>query len=149
MSKKFLSALAVICLILFSACSNNAITGVGLPFQTADVENIEAFSYVVPDDAEKKVITEPSDVEYLCKLFNSLELKENDLESLTGASITSFRFNLKSGEHVEVVYIRHGVKSGELKSSGNFDYFTSADIGQVWANLPYEAVFAPESELPS
>ena len=36
-----------------------------------------------------------------------------------------------------------------LKSStGNFEYFTSADIGAYWSDIDLEAVAVEESELP-
>lgn len=119
-----------------------------MPFRESDIVSVEAYHYDgVPVNSEKKEITEAEDVSNLYELFNSLELKVQEVEELTGASVTSFRFNLTDGTSYEIVYVGVGVKSGKIKISGGSNYFTSADIGHVWENLSYTAVPASESEL--
>lgn len=121
-----------------------------MPFRESDIVSVEAYHYDgVPVNSEKKEITEAEDVSNLYELFNSLELKVQEVEELTGASVTSFRFNLTDGTSYEIVYVGVGVKSGKIKISGGSSYFTSADIGHVWENLSYTAVPASESELPT
>lgn len=121
-----------------------------MPFRESDIVSVEAYHYDgVPVNSEKKEITEAEDVSNLYELFNSLELKVQEVEELTGASVTSFRFNLTDGTSYEIVYVGVGVKSGKIKISGGSNYFTSADIGHVWENLSYTAVPASESELPT
>lgn len=82
-------------------------------------------------------------------MFEGLTLKRKEAEETTEATITSFRFNLSDGTTYELIYSCYGVKTGNLKSStGNFEYFTSADIGSYWNNIDLEAVTVEESELP-
>lgn len=76
-------------------------------------------------------------------------MKEKQVEETTGADVTSFRFNLSDGTNYELIYVCNGVKNGKLKSfTGNFEYFTSSDIGSYWFDIDLEAVPAEESELP-
>ena len=82
-------------------------------------------------------------------MFEDLSLEDKQVEETTGASVTSFRFNLSDGTNYELVYVCDGVKNGKLKSAtGNFEYFTSSDIGSYWSNIDLEAVPVEESELP-
>lgn len=123
---------------------------VQFPFGVTDMERIEAYHYDgVPVNAEKKMVTAPEAMTYLYETFNSLMLQEEEVEELTGASITSFRFVLKDGTQYNLIYVGNGVKSGKLKRNDGTSYFTSADIGQMWVNLSGEAVPADESELPN
>ena len=56
-------------------------------------------------------------------MFEDLSLEDKQVEETTGASVTSFRFNLSDGTNYELVYVCDGVKNGKLKSStGNFEY---------------------------
>ena len=75
--------------------------------------------------------------------------RKRKYEETTGADVTSFRFNLSDGTNYELIYVCNGVKNGKLKSpTGNFEYFTSSDIGAYWSNIDLEAVTVEESELP-
>lgn len=72
-------------------------------------------------------------------------------EEASGASLTSFRFNLTDGTCYELIYVGNGVKDGVLKSpTAGFMYFIPADVGwnsdQLYSGL--ETVPAEESELP-
>ena len=99
--------------------------------------------------AEKKVIVAEETIKDLYDLFEHLSLELKAAEETAGAAITSFRFNLSDGTSYELIYACHGVKNGNLESStGNFKYFTSADIGSYWDNIDLEAVSVEESELP-
>ena len=103
----------------------------------------------VPVSAEKKVVVAESDITGLYDMFEDLSLKDKQVEETTGADVTSFRFNLSDGTNYELIYVCNGVKNGKLKSStGNFEYFTSSDIGSYWSNIDLEAVPVEESELP-
>lgn len=103
----------------------------------------------VPVSAEKKVIVAEETIKDLYDLFEHLSLERKAAEETAGAAITSFRFNLSDGTSYELIYACHGVKNGNLESStGNFKYFTSADIGSYWDNIDLEAVSVEESELP-
>jgi len=122
-----------------------------LPFEVAEVENIEMFHYDgVPVNGEKKVVTKAEDIETLYGKFHLLEVQDKKVEELTGASVTSFRFNLSNGQKYELIYVGYGVKNGTLKIDNGATYFTMSDIGWNWEflNEEYEAVPVRESELP-
>ncbi len=125
---------------------------IDFPFEVGDVENIEMYHYVgAPVSAEKKAVTAESDINALYEMFEGLSLKDKKVEETAGADVTSFRFNLLDGTNYELIYVCDGVKSGNLKSeTGNFEYFTSADIGAYWENLntELEATSVNENELP-
>ena len=77
-----------------------------------------------------------TDITDLYHMFENLSLTDKQVEETTGADVTSFRFNLSDGTNYELVYVCNGVKNGKLKSStGNFEYFTSSDIGSYWSNM--------------
>lgn len=100
--------------------------------------------------AEKKVIVAKETIKSLYDMFEGLSLELKEVEETSGAEITSFRFNLHDGTSYELIYGCYGVKTGNLKSStGNFEYFTSADISSYWSNTDLEAVSVEESELPN
>lgn len=119
-------------------------------FEVGNVENVEMYHFVgVPVSAEKKVIVEEETIKSLYDMFKGLSLKNKQVEETAGADVTSFRFNLSDGTNYELIYICNGTKNGKLTSStGNFEYFISADIGSYWSNIDIEAVPVEESELP-
>ena len=141
----------MVILLCLVSCSEKTVN-IDFPFEVGDVENIEMYHYAgAPVSAEKKVVTEESDISALYELFKGLSLKDRKVEETTGADVTSFRFNLSDGTSYELIYVSGGVKSGSLKSeTGNFEYFTSADIGAYWDDLNRELEATPvnESELP-
>ena len=139
----------LILMMVLVGCSKETVH-IDFPFEVGDVENIEMYHYAgAPVSAEKKVIVEESDITALYDMFEDLSLEDKQVEETTGASVTSFRFNLSDGTNYELVYVCDGVKNGKLKSStGNFEYFTSSDIGSYWSNIDLEAVPVEESELP-
>lgn len=127
---------------------------IDFPFELSEVENIEMFHYDgAPVNAEKKIVTESKDIENLYVTFSELLLQKKEPNiTAVGSSVTSFRFNLSDGTNYEIIYVGYGVKNGELFSgTGNFRYFTSADIGWNWRwlNESYEAVPASVNELPT
>lgn len=128
------------------------VDGVKFTFEAEDIENIEMYHFEgIPTSAEKKIITDEQDIQYLYQLFNRLTLQVKETEDMLSASVTSFRFNLADGSCYELIYCGYGVKNGELKSpTGNFEYFTTADIGWNWRwlNEELETVPVNESELP-
>ena len=119
------------------------------PFGVSDVESIEAYHYYSdPTEAEKKTVTDAEAITALYESFQSLMLQEKDIEDQEIHNIAIFRFNLPDGNTYDIVYTGYGVKNGEIKTSGGSNYFTSADLGGKWMNLPGEAVPADENELP-
>lgn len=149
MKKLIALVLAVVCVLGLVGCNNKTVN-IDLPFEVGNVENIEMYHFVgVPVSAEKKVIVAEETIKNLYDMFEGLSLKRKDIDETAGAEVTSFRFNLSDGTNYELIYSCYGVKTGNLKSStGNFEYFTSADIGSYWDNIDLETVSVEESELP-
>ena len=120
-----------------------------LPFDSADISNVEMYRQTVPVSAEKKTITGRDDMEALYQLFDGLAVSDRKTEPVAGGGITSFRFHLSDGTSYEIIYCSEAVKSGRLKiPSAGADYFTSADLGACWDHYDYETEAANESELP-
>ena len=86
----------------------------------------------------------------MCDLFERISLTTERVSTDTsGGSTIHFTFNLADGTNYELTYIGHGIKNGTLKSStGDFEYFTLADIFGFWIHIDIEAVAVEESELP-
>ena len=151
--KKTITLISLMVLFLGLVGCNGKTVNIDFPFEVGDVENIEMYHYEgAPVSAEKKVVTEESDISALYEMFEGLSLKDKKVEETAGADVTCFRFNLLDGTNYELIYVCDGVKSGNLISkTGNFEYFTSADIGAYWDNLNTELEATPvnESELPT
>ncbi len=148
--KKFIIAiLAVSCLFCFAGCSSN--DNGNLPFETSDVESIDIFHYVVPTDAEKKVVTEQADIETLYKAFDEIKLSTKDAETLTGGDTFGFRFCLSDGVTYEIICSEcDGEQYKLLFLTDGTGYSTKNDIGQYYSTLAenYDTVSVEENELP-
>ena len=145
MKKMFMLLMAIMLCFALTACSEKV--SIDFPFELSSVENVEMFRFIIPADAEKKVITESEDIEGIYKAFESISLKDKATEPTAGDSATSFRFNLSDGTSYEVIYSEVAVKSGRIITTGmEQDFFTSADIGAFWGN---EVTTASEDELPA
>lgn len=120
---------------------------VQFPFGVTDMESMYHYDGV-PVNAEKKLVTDEENMTYIYETLNSLLMQEKEVEERTGASVTSFCFNLPDGSEYNLVYVGNGVKNGKIKRNDGTSYFTSADVGSIWENLSIEAVPADESELP-
>ena len=133
----------LILMMVLVGCSKETVH-IDFPFEVGDVENIEMYHYAgAPVSAEKKIAVAKTDITDLYHMFENLSLTDKQVEEITGADVTSFRFNLSDGTNC------NGVKNGKLKSStGNFEYFTNSDIGSYWSNMDLESVSVKESELP-
>jgi hypothetical protein len=135
----------------FISCSQNKTASIEFPFKIEDVTNIEM--YCVEETTgyvEKKVVVDEDDIQAVYDLFGRISLTTERVSTDTsGGSTVSFRFNLADGTNYELTYIGYGIKNGTLKSStGNFEYFTLADIFGFWIHIDIEAVAVDESELP-
>ena len=138
--KKTIALISLLVLMLWLVGCNKKTVNINFPFEVGDVETIELYRYAgAPVSAEKKVVDAEETIKDLYDMFEGLTLEK----------ITSFRFNLSDGTTYELIYGCYGVKTGNLKSStGNFEYFTSEDIGAYWSDIDLEAVAVEESELP-
>ena len=148
--KKMIGMINLLLLMMGVVGCNGEKVNIDFPFEVGEVENIEMYHYTgVPVSAEKKVVVAKTDITDLYDKFEDLSLMEKQVEETTGGDVTSFRFNLSDGTSYELIYVCNGVKNGKLKSStGNFEYFTSSDIGSYWSNMDLESVPVKESELP-
>lgn len=144
---KMILLTALICICLTGCGKSTAVT---LPFEKSDVASIEMYRFVVPASAEKKEITETEEIANVYSTFSNLKIIDKETESLTGSTVTSFRFRLSDGTNYEIIYTSEAVKSGRVQlGEESKDYFTSADIGSLWENCQQESVKADESELPT
>lgn len=145
--KKIVLVLVAAMVLVFTGCEKKET--ISMPFDVADVNNIEMYRNAEPYSAEKQVITESEDIADLYSLFAGLEVSDKKTEPVVGETITSFRFNLSDDTSYEIIYCAEAVKSGRLKfPAEKLDYFTSADIGGRWDSYQYEIVPVSESELP-
>ena len=137
--KKIALVLVAAMVLVFTGCEKKET--ISMPFDVADVNNIEMYRNAEPYSAEKQVITESEDIADLYSLFSGLEVSDKKTEPVVGETITSFRFNLSDDTSYEIIYCAEAVKSGRLKfPAEKLDYFTSADIGGRWDSYQYEIV---------
>lgn len=147
MKKIFALVMAVILCFTLTACNEKV--SIDFPFEVSNVKNVEMFHFIVPADAEKKVITESKDIEGIYQTLESISLKDKATEPTAGGSVTSFRFNLSDGTSYEIIYSAVAVKSGRIITTDmEQDFFTSADIGANWERYNYEIITVSEDELP-
>ena len=148
--KKMIGMITLLLLMMGVVGCNGEKVNIDFPFEVGEIENIEMYHYAgAPVSAEKKIVVAKTDITDLYHMFENLSLTDKQVEEITGTDVTSFRFNLSNGTNYELVYVCNGVKNGKLKSStGNFEYFTSSDIGSYWSNMDLESVPVKESELP-
>ena len=145
--KKIALVLVAAMVLVFTGCEKKET--ISMPFDVADVNNIEMYRNVVPNSAEKQVITKTDDIEDIYFLFSGLEVSDKKTEPVAGGTVTSFRFNLSNDTSYEIIYCAEAVKSGRLKlPEEKLDYFTAADIESYWDNYQYEIVPVSENELP-
>lgn len=146
MKKIFAMILSLILLVACTSCSEKQT--IELPFSAADVTDIELYNYNVPAAAQQKILTSNDDFTAIVEMLTKIEVTKNTLEPVAGSDVTSLRFNLLDGTHFEIIYISHGVKKGEIKSSYAFDYQTSSGIGSIWTNYGENPKSVTEEILP-
>lgn len=147
---KKMAMLILIIMICVSLVGCGKEITISLPFDIAEVNNIEMYHYIVPSSAEKKVITETDDITKLYTMFSELKVSDKKTEPVAGEDVISFRFHLSDATSYEIIYCAEAVKAGGLKfPMEQLDYFTSVDIGGCWNTYVYEVVTVNENELPS
>ena len=143
--------IAIVCVLGLVGCDQNKTGSIAFPFEIEDVTSIEMYCVEgTTGYVEKKVVVDEDNIQAVYDLFGRISLTTERVSTDTsGGSTVSFRFNLADGTNYELTYIGYGIKNGTLKSStGNFEYFTLADIFGFWIHIDIEAVAVEESELP-
>lgn len=146
MKKLVVMILSAVLLVVCASCSKAQT--IELPFSAADVDNIELYHYNVPASAQQKILTSNDDVTAIMEMLTKIDVTKNTLEPVAGSDVTSLRFNLVDGTDFEIIYVSHGVKKGEIKSSYAFDYETSSDVGSIWNNYGENPQSVTEDVLP-
>lgn len=136
--------------LIFSLTSTSSPVHLEIPFNPSDIEFVEMFHFVNPTEAEKKTITEQTNIQSLTDTLENISLKDKKTEPVAGGSVTSFRFHGSDGTVYEVIYSSIAVKAGRIKFTGSEkDYFTAADLEACWRNYDSEIMHADEKELPA
>lgn len=145
--------LTLICVLGLAGCGEDKTVNIDFTFEVEDVENVEMYHFVgTPGFVEKKEVVSEADIKTLYEMFEGLELEVKEVKETAGVETTSFRFNLSDGMTYELVYGGYGVKNGKLISiTGDFEYFTNADVGWYWEFLDekLEAIEVEREELPN
>lgn len=105
------------------------------PFPAENAESVEVYRYVVPASAEKKIVTEPEEVEDICEQLIAAGAPEEG-EPLAGGTVISFRVNLKDGSPYELVCAEN--------ASENLEKYET-----IWDRIECETAAAEEAELPA
>ena len=150
MKKLMALVLTLVCMLSIVGCDQNKTERIEFPFAIEDVTSIEMYHFEgTSGNAEKKVAVDEDDIKAVCDLFERISLTTERVSTDTsGGSTIHFTFNLADGTNYELTYIGHGIKNGTLKSStGNFEYFTLADIYGFWILIDLEAVTVEENDL--
>ena len=143
--------IAIVCVLGLVGCDQNKTGSIAFPFEIEDVTSIEMYCFEgTPGNVEKKIVVDEDDIKTVYDMFERLSLTTERVSTDTSGGCTiSFTFNLRDGTNYDLTYIGYGIKNGTLKSStGNFEYFTLADIFGFWITIDIEAVAVEESDLP-
>lgn len=136
----------VLCFFSVSCIQTKTIS---FPFKLTEVKTVEIFHFIVPADAEKKVITKQEDIMSIYRSLENISLKDEVTEPAAGGSTTSFRFNLSDGTSYEIFCSEtSGLSEKIYFSNSDRNYSTTADIEKIWYNYDYKVEQIPENELP-
>ena len=86
--KKIALVLVAAMVLVFTGCEKKET--ISMPFDVADVNNIEMYRNVVPNSAEKQVITKTDDIEDIYFLFSGLEVSDKKTEPVAGGTVFPF-----------------------------------------------------------
>ncbi len=112
-----------------------------------DVEQVEAYHYIVPADSEKKVVTDGAAIQEVLDLLDRASETNALPEPVTGGATVSFRLYLSSGEVEEWICEERTDSVWALYVHGS-TYETAADCAALWDSLPGESAAAEEDALP-
>lgn len=94
MKKLALLLLTTLCFFSLSGCSHST-QGLAFPFEASDITSLTLYHYdAVPQNAEKKVITDQEEIQDLYDALQMISLQKKDAEPVASASVTIFRFTL-------------------------------------------------------
>ena len=142
--KKFLLFILTLCVTLTSCGKEKS-----FPFKTEDVKSIECYYYIIPAEAEKKVVSDTKEIENLIREISSVSLKQKKIYKTAGGRVISFKFILFD-ETYSVIYSSDGSKSGSIRfADENKTWFTSYDFESLWENINSRISKANTEELPS
>lgn len=102
-------------------------------FSADQVQQVEVYRFVVPNDALERTITDPEDIKQAVKTVTGLKFrgpaKEEDIQlaSLTGAEVTSFRFSMKDGTSFSCAQIE-----GFLVCNGQYYKNRGNSLCRLW-----------------
>lgn len=119
----------------------------GPELTAADVEQVEAYHFIVPADAEKKVVADDASIQEILDLLQGAAAAETPPEAVTGGATVSFRLTLATGEVREWICTQ-AVDTLWAVTGPEGRYETMIDCAGVWDSLPGEAAAAAEDELP-
>ena len=120
----------------------------GVPELTAaDVEQVEAYHFIVPADAEKKVVADDASIQEILDLLQGAVAADTPPEAVTGGDVVSFRLTLTTGEVLEWICAEAADTLWTVTGPEGV-YETMIDCAGVWDSLPGEAAAAAEDELP-
>ena len=120
----------------------------GAPELTAeDVEQVEAYHYIVPADAEKKDVTDSAAIQEVLDLLRGAAATDAPPEALTGGDVVSFRLTLAAGEIREWICAQAADSLWAVTGPEGV-YETMIDCAALWERLPGDAEAVQESELP-
>lgn len=144
MKKLLIFILSINLLLVFVGCAGTEEEKI-LDFKESDVETIELYRFNIPAQAQAMIVTENEDIEKIIGAFEEIKIEGDatDLDTV-GGEVTSFRFNLKTGEEFTVAYWE-----GILRNLDNINYKVSADsIVNLWDDLDYHKEAVSEDRLP-
>lgn len=148
MKKIILLIVSIILLSLLLARCTKEDVSVTLPFEIKDIQSVELYSYSVPSNAQKRIVTDKEDIKNIFELASRADVKDKKSNDYVGASVISLRFILQDKEPYELIYISYGVKNGRFASK-DFNYFTISDLSSFWYKYDkYNTEVAKESGLP-
>ena len=112
-----------------------------------DVEKVEAYHFIVPADAEKKVVTDSASIQEALDLLHGAAPTDAPPEAVTGGATVSFRLTLSAGEMREWV-CTEAADSLWAVAEPEGTRETLIDCAAFWESLPIQAEAAKEAELP-
>ena len=137
----------VVIVTLFAGCTGAE--KIVLPFSSDEVVDLELYRFVVPAQAEQKIITSSSDIKNIMDKIQSTKIKEEEMEGVFGGETTSFRFNLNDGKTFEIICSPGQDLADSIKfSDSTTEYAAYSNLGAIWDRCKSEAISIEEAKLP-